>query len=89
MIGTFYDDHVTRKAFLILNNHVESVNYKFQPCLTPLCLSRARTSFQLHDTWLTARIRYELTSTLDLRSFVSLFTPFNLLIHETQLRRGD
>jgi hypothetical protein len=29
-----HDDYVTRKAFLILNTHVESVNYKFQPCLT-------------------------------------------------------
>lgn len=36
----FHDDYVTRKAFLILNHHVESVNYKFQPCLTSNCFPK-------------------------------------------------
>lgn len=35
-LRNYSDDPMTRKAFLNLNNHVEPVYYKFQPCLTYL-----------------------------------------------------
>lgn len=40
LFSSFCDDPTTRMAFLRLNTHVESVYYKFQPCLTPALLPK-------------------------------------------------
>lgn len=92
LLAISYDDQVTRKAFLILNNHVESVNHKFQPCLTGNCFPNLELDLKSpHDISLTISTRYDWdtssTSCLHASLYPLCFPPLLKGPHKSQTRK--